>query len=917
MASAFRTRIVLGLAGALAIATQVLAQTEIRLQAPVRNPLDQFGSSVSISQERAVIGTPFDDTGKAYLFEREDSTGLWPLSAYLLGYIQAGDEFGHAVAVDGDWAVVGAPNDDTGGSNVGAAHVFELGDGDIIFASCKIQADALASSDHFGSSVAISGDYIMVGEPDDDYPAWPWDIDNAGKVHFFERNLDADWVRVTSRWANDAQLGAKFGHSVSISGEWAIAGAPYQDPPFMADAGAAYIFRRDGAANWTQAVRLMPAHWPFDNFGYSVAIDGNRAIVGAPFYDYDMWNLDWGAAYVYEFYDGGWHQVAILTAGDASDYNLFGTAVAIQGDKALVGTPMESGQGIWSGAAYLFERDASGNWNQIAKIRPHDNDQFDQFGRSVSVYGKRLLAGAPVKEGGAGVAYIFDYQCSVLSLAAGGQTPCDPSSNTYTQDVTVTFMNPPATGGLWVNGQTFYPGASPRTVKLTGLISNGLPVDVTAFFVQATACSLTEQALFTAPTDCMPPTITCPSAITADNEPGVCGAEVTYEVPVGTDNLPGAITERTAGLGSGAFFPVGSTTEQYTVTDVAGNTASCGFAVAVVDAESPVIVCPGDIIAGNDPGVCEAVVTYVPPVGNDNCPGAVTEHVGGLGSGAAFPVGTTTEEYEVTDATGKTAGCSFSVSVVDSEPPVITTIPEPIELWPPNHKYRSLDVSMFVLSVEDNCSGTIDVSEVIVTCVDSDEPENEPGDEDGNTLEDMLVSADCKSARLRGERDETRNGRVYTFHLSVADDYGNVGQAIYEIGVPIDQGGAIAVDNGPAYTVHGTCGTLLARTGDTEIAEGRKPLQQPVAPQEFRLMQNHPNPLGSTTLIQYDLPEAQFVTVRVHDVFGHEVATLVREREEAGRHGITFDSSGLASGVYFYEITAGDFHDVKKMVITR
>jgi|GEM_PF-6422503 len=169
------------------------------------------------------------------------------------------------------------------------------------------------------------------------------------------------------------------------------------------------------------------------------------------------------------------------------------------------------------------------------------------------------------------------------------------------------------------------------------------------------------------------PTITCPANITVNNEPGTCGAVVNYIAPVGTDNCSGATTTRTAGLGSGATFPVGTTTETYTVTDAAGNTAECSFTVTVVDNEDPTISCPANITVNHAPGTCGAVVNYTAPVGTDNCSGATTTtRTAGLGSGATFPVGTTTETYTVTDASGNTATCSFDITVVDNEDPVIS-----------------------------------------------------------------------------------------------------------------------------------------------------------------------------------------------------------------------------------------------------
>ncbi len=174
------------------------------------------------------------------------------------------------------------------------------------------------------------------------------------------------------------------------------------------------------------------------------------------------------------------------------------------------------------------------------------------------------------------------------------------------------------------------------------------------------------------PTDGIAPTINCPATVFANNEVGNCSAVVTYTPPTGTDNCTGATTALTAGQGDGGIFPVGNNTETYTVTDAAGNTASCSFTVTVSDTEAPKITCPATVFANNDPGVCEAVVSYTPPSGTDNCPGQTTALTAGQGDGGIFPVGNSTETYTVTDAAGNTASCSFTVTVSDTEAPKIT-----------------------------------------------------------------------------------------------------------------------------------------------------------------------------------------------------------------------------------------------------
>ncbi|MFN6117073.1 MAG: HYR domain-containing protein, partial [Flavobacteriales bacterium] len=142
--------------------------------------------------------------------------------------------------------------------------------------------------------------------------------------------------------------------------------------------------------------------------------------------------------------------------------------------------------------------------------------------------------------------------------------------------------------------------------------------------------------------DVQAPVISCPANITVNNDANVCGAVVTYTIPVGTDNCPGSTTIRIAGLAPGSTFPVGNTTVTYLVTDAAGLTASCSFTVTVIDAQAPVISCPANITVNNDAGICGAVVTYATPVGTDNCAGATTTMTAGLASGSTFPIGTTT-----------------------------------------------------------------------------------------------------------------------------------------------------------------------------------------------------------------------------------------------------------------------------------
>ena len=165
------------------------------------------------------------------------------------------------------------------------------------------------------------------------------------------------------------------------------------------------------------------------------------------------------------------------------------------------------------------------------------------------------------------------------------------------------------------------------------------------------------------------PVITCPTDIVVNTDPQRCDAVVTYTPPVGIDNDPGATTVLTAGLGSGATFPLGSSTETYTASDTSGNSATCSFTITVVDNEAPAFICPADITVNTDPSSNGALVTYNAPTGTDNCPNTTVSQTAGLGSGATFPIGITTETYTISDAAGNSTSCSFTVTVIDVEPP--------------------------------------------------------------------------------------------------------------------------------------------------------------------------------------------------------------------------------------------------------
>ncbi len=249
-----------------------------------------------------------------------------------------------------------------------------------------------------------------------------------------------------------------------------------------------------------------------------------------------------------------------------------------------------------------------------------------------------------------------------------------------------------------------------------------------------------------------------------------------------------------AGVAAGATFDQRGLSRTVDDPGVANAPTSDGTDIGAFEREVPCILsCPTDISVSNNPGECGAVVDYTEPSGA-GCGTVTCDHP----SGSTFDVGATT----VTCTSTAGPSCSFTVTVNDTQAPGITTKGS-ITLWPPNHKYETINVTDLVASAVDNCDPGVGVGGVRITKVTSDELENSGGD--GSTLNDILIAADCKSVKLRSERMGGGNGRVYTITFKVTDASGNVGTATAKVTVPHSQNGSAAVDDGPHYTVLSGC----------------------------------------------------------------------------------------------------------------
>jgi hypothetical protein len=174
-----------------------------------------------------------------------------------------------------------------------------------------------------------------------------------------------------------------------------------------------------------------------------------------------------------------------------------------------------------------------------------------------------------------------------------------------------------------------------------------------------------------------------------------------------------------------------------------------------------------------------------------------------------IPTGSlSTGNHTVTVTTTGTCGSAFQTATltVNNGTPVITLSSTSATMWPPNHAYQTFNVTDFVASASSSCDTSVDINDVVIQKVSSDEVEENPAGADGNTLNDIVIAPDCKSVQLRRERDGNLNGRVYTITFKVTDSFGNSTTATVKVFVPVSNNGT-AVDNGAAagYTVNSLC----------------------------------------------------------------------------------------------------------------
>ncbi len=428
----------------------LLAVQQAELTATPANAGAELGYSVAISGDIAVVGAPGDKVGAnrsqgaAYVFVRSGAT--WTQQARLTAADGAeGDEFGTSVAISGDTVVVGA-SFATVGTNTyqGAAYVF-VRSGATWTQQAKLTAGDGGGGDQFGTSVAISGDTAVVGAPGHGGGA------SSGAAYVFVCDATS-WSQQAELTVDDGSGNDQFGSAVAISGDTAVVGANLETVGSNPEQGAAYVFVRSGTT-WSQQAKLTDEDGASsDQFGYSVAIYGDTAVVGALATTVGT-TEDEGAAYVFVRSGTTWSQQAQLSAADGQSDDWFGCSVGISGDTVVVGAVMDGvGTNFEQGSAYLY-LDNGTTWSQQAKLTASNGAQWDRFG-SVAISADTVAAGDLDRSQGG--AYIFTLnKPAITSLYPGDAVPAAAvtiSGRNFgaSQDTsTVTFGGAVATVSSW------------------------------------------------------------------------------------------------------------------------------------------------------------------------------------------------------------------------------------------------------------------------------------------------------------------------------------------------------------------------------------------------------------------------------------------------------------------------------------
>jgi hypothetical protein len=545
--------------------------------------------------------------------------------------------YGYTLDTDGDTVVVGT------GAATGSGFVdVWVRSGALWILEAHLTAPHSNVRRH-GYRVSIDGDTLAVAAPDDSFHG----IADQGSVFVYTRN-SGFWSLQQEIFASDPHRNHQFGNGdVQISGETMVVGAR-RTLDVNGRTGAVYVFTRSGTT-WSQQARLIAGDAvSADNFGSSTAIDGDTVVIGSSLAN--AAGNDSGAAYVYTRSGTTWTQQAKLVGSDTAAADEFGTSVRIDGDTLVVGAPHNDDAGASSGSAYVFTRSGS-SWSQQAKLTASDADADARYGIAVDVDvdAEAVVVGAPQADtvfGGieSGSAYLYSRRgtawTEAATLTASDGAPIDLFG------IFVAIHGTTIVVGAYLDDDPFNDNGSAYVFDGEEAGGSNQPPDIT---------------------------VNSPYVLEGDTVGGYDNTAGLNPVAAGVSATdPDAGDAVTITNDAPAFLPLGSTTVEWTATDLAGEEDAGIQTVTVRDTTAPNITVPGPLIeeitspTGNVITFAVSATDIVDASPTVTCTPA---------SATTFALGTTTVQCTATDASTNIVDSSFDVTVDDTVAPTLTVPP--------------------------------------------------------------------------------------------------------------------------------------------------------------------------------------------------------------------------------------------------
>ena len=454
-----------------------LTFTQTKLLAADAAQYNYFGLSVAVRGDTAIVGAYgksdlVRNAGAAYAFTR--NSGSWTQQARLGTSTPLIDAYlGATVATNGSYTAAGAPYASVGAQNDGVVYLFSNATWQQQTILLPNDPDSLSQ---FGNALAINDNTLFVGAPMHD----SFGV-NAGAVYVFTFD-GASWVQQQKLIGVDTAPGDRFGSALALNDGWLAVSAPLHSSP-GSPGGAVYLFEFDGIS-WVQRYKVgAPDTIAGDRFGSAIALDDGWLAVGVPLHRFV--GSASGAVYLFEFNGTAWVQRQKFVASDTAGSDQFGSALALENRRLVVGAPLHNSNGPASGAVYIFER-ATTTWIERAKLIGSDTNAGDRLGGSISIDGNTILVGAygDTAAGPAtGAAYVFvevtgpglTTTPSIIVTPTETSTPSATPSNTPSPTFTSTPSPTPSATPTFTSTPSPTPSATPSNTPSPTFTSTPSP----------------------------------------------------------------------------------------------------------------------------------------------------------------------------------------------------------------------------------------------------------------------------------------------------------------------------------------------------------------------------------------------------------------------------------------------------------